>query len=127
MATHAQPGRRGWWISPHGDTHNVFDHFKYLLKNPKLFNLTEQDIESATWDPKGEERAKYITIACQRNWIRVREHEVYTTFEFWEKSESVTQRIQAHAKKFNYFPEDQLALSELSNKKITYPKVKDVV
>ena len=108
---------RGWWISPSGDYITVQDHFRCLLQNPEQFGYMRDELAGIQWEPKGETREKYLKMVFQRDWIRVREHKGHTTYEFWQMSKSIRERIKVHLKAFNFFPEDQLNLSEVSTEK----------
>jgi len=103
---------RGWWISPQGEAVLIPDHFKYLLENPEKFGLPKEELARVAWEMKGDNREKYMGLAFQRGWIRVREQKGFTIFQFWEKTDSVISRIKNLLSTFNLSSQDQLAITE---------------
>lgn len=105
---------RGWWISPESEVIQIPDHFKYLLENPERFGFAKDELAEVQWEPKGENRERYMAVAFQAGWIRVREQKGFTIIQYWEKNESVIGRIKAHLPEFGLVPQSQLAVSEVS-------------
>jgi hypothetical protein len=103
---------RGWWISPQGEPIPIPDHFRYVLENPEKFGFSKEELVHVTWEMKGDNREKYMGLAFQRSWIRVREQKGFTIFQFWEKTDSVIGRIKNLLSTFNLSPQDQLAVTE---------------
>jgi hypothetical protein len=103
---------RGWWISPQGEPIQIPDHFRYLLENPEKFGFTKEELARVAWEMKGDNREKYMGIAFQRGWIRVREQEGFTIFQYWEKTDSVVSRIKNLLQTFDLSARDQLAVTE---------------
>ena len=107
---------RGWWISPEGEVIQIPDHFKYILQNPERFGFAADEVADIQWEPKGENRDKYMTIAFQQGWIRIREQKGFTIIQYWEKNASVTGRIKNHLPEFGLTSQSPLAISEASNR-----------
>jgi len=103
---------RGWWISPQGEPIQISDHFRYILENPEKFGFSKEELAHVAWEMKGDNREKYMGLAFQRGWIRVREQKGFTIFQFWEKTDSVIGRIKNLLSTFNLSPQDQLAITE---------------
>jgi hypothetical protein len=107
---------RGWWISPEGEVFPIQDHFKYLLENPESFGFAKDELAEVQWEPRGENRERYMAVAFQAGWIRVREQKGFTIIQYWEKNESVIGRIKARLLEFGLTPRSPLAVSEVSNR-----------
>jgi hypothetical protein len=103
---------RGWWISLEGETIQIPDHFKYLLENPEKFGFQKGELAHVAWELKGDNREKLMSLAFQRGWIRVREQKGFTIFQFWERTQSVIDRVKNHLPVLNLSPQDQLAVTE---------------
>jgi hypothetical protein len=94
-----------------------------VIKNPAKFGLSADDVKDGSSKSLGKERQKYIRLACQKGWIRVRERTGYTAYEFWEQSESVLARVRKHLETFKYSPADTLHMNEMSKNKVSELKV----
>jgi hypothetical protein len=116
---------RGWWISPKDEIFRVPDHFKYLLENPEMFGFTKDELAEVQWEPKGENRERYMSVAFQAGWIRVREQKGFTIIQYWEKNASVIDLIKKHLPEFGLVPQSQLAVSEISTRNKYNITVKD--
>jgi hypothetical protein len=103
---------RGWWISPQGEPILIPDHFRYLFENPEKFGFPKEELARVAWEMKGDSREKYMGIAFQRGWIRVREQNGFTIFQYWEKTDSVVSRIKNLMQTFSLSASDQLAVTE---------------
>lgn len=107
---------RGWWISPKDEVFQIADHFKCLLENPEQFGFTQAELAQVQWEPKGENRERYMAVAFQAGWIRVREQKGFTIIQYWEKNGSVIDRIKKHVTEFGLTPQSNLAISEVSSR-----------
>lgn len=107
---------RGWWISPQSEVVKVSDHFKYILDHPETFGFGPDDLAEVEWEPRGENRDRYMTIALQAGWIRIREQKGFTIIQCWEKNGSVIERLKQHLAEFDLTPQSSLAVSEVSSR-----------
>jgi hypothetical protein len=107
---------RGWWISPQDEVHEISDHFKNLLENPELFGFAKDELAEVPWEPKGENRERYMAIAFQAGWIRIREQKEFTIIQYWEKTGSVIDRLKKYFPEFGLDLRSQLAVSEVSSR-----------
>ena len=116
-------GMTGYWISPTGKIQEVYEHFKVVADSPKKYGITEEDIEELDFD-----REKILIKVIQNNWIRVRGHKNYTTFEFWEYDIGVLTQVLKFVKRTKMWDNEIIYLNELKSRRgveLTVEELKD--
>lgn len=91
------PIGEGFWIAPDGQLFQVYDHFSFVKEDPVRFGFTEEFIKSRPDEKRLKEgaRARVLTEAVRRGWIRVRRvpRGVSMIFEVWRITDETLFRI----------------------------------
>jgi len=112
--------RRGWWISPEGKIY-LFDvggrHIYFMRDNPHLFGLTSKEVKELklVYDG-GPIREKFIKKALKQNWIRVRERNNSTVFNFRVFNIDVLERIRKLLSQYKFWDNDWIELIPIEGK-----------
>jgi hypothetical protein len=120
----------GYWISPDGDIEPIFEHLAAVESNPTKYGLTPKDVAyPADLKPAEREgRREQILVKVMKNeWIRVRGHREYTTFEGWTFDDWFLGRIRIFLKNRHYWETDRVAISELSRKRFAEASVGELL
>lgn len=99
----------GYWISPEGELIEVRDHFEEVRSRPQKFGFKKS--EELKW--KREDRERVLRDAILRDWIRVRGHGNYTTFEIPEFNQDTSFRMKDFLEKTGAWENEVVEVHEL--------------
>lgn len=85
------PCGEGWWLHPRKGTFPIFEHLVAVRADPRRFGV---DTERHPGEADAAYRARILTAAMRRGWVRVRAHRGEVSIECWRLTPATARLVR---------------------------------